>query len=195
MILCNTEIQRAIDEGRLIIRPEPLPRRQTEGQRCPYDTHSVDLTLAGEISIPRPGTYVIDLTRKGSLADFLVQTSARVQIDPGQGFTLEPNQFILARTREYVELPIPPQADTCLAARIEGKSSRARCGVLVHFTAPTVHPGFKGTLTLEVINLGPNAFMLRPGMTIAQLMIEEVRGIPFESVSQFQGQTTPEGIG
>jgi len=118
-----------------------------------------------------------------------------VKIGAGQGYTLEPNQFILARTREYVELPMPPQVDTCLAARIEGKSSRARCGVLVHFTAPTVHPGFKGTLTLEIINLGPNAFMLRPGMAIAQLIIEEVRGLPFETASQFQGQTTPEGLG
>jgi dCTP deaminase len=193
MILCNTEIQKAIDEGRLIIRPEPLPRRPTEGLECPYDAHSVNLTLADEISIPRLGTFVIDLTRKGSLADFLVQNSSRVRIDPGQGFTLEPNQFILARTREYVELPIQPGLDSSLAGRIEGKSSRARCAILVHFTAPTVHPGFKGTLTLEVINLGPNAFMLRPGMAIAQLIIEEVRGIPFPNASQFQGQTTPEG--
>ena len=70
MILCNTEIQRAIDAGRLIIRPEPWLRRPTEGQKCPYDTHSVNLTLAGEISIPRPGTYVIDLTRKGKPGRF-----------------------------------------------------------------------------------------------------------------------------
>jgi dCTP deaminase len=193
MILGNTEIQRAIDEGRLIIRPEPLPRRPAEGEGCPYDTRSVNLTLADEISIPRPGTYVIDLTRKGSLADFLVQNSSRLRIEPGQGFILEPNQFILARTREHVELPIQPGSDLSLAARIEGKSSRARCGILVHITAPTVHPGFKGTLTLEVINLGPNAFMLRPGMAIAQLMVEEVRGIPFANAGQFQGQTTPEG--
>jgi dUTPase len=48
---------------------------------------------------------------------------------------------------------------------------------------------------LEIINLGPNAFMLRPGMAIAQLIIEEVRGLPFETASQFQGQTTPEGLG
>ncbi len=195
MILCNTEIQKAIDESRLIIRPEPLPRRPTEGKQCPYGTHSVDLALDDEISIPRQGTYVIDLTRQGSLADFLAQNSTRVKIGGGQGYTLEPNQFILARTREYVELSMPPQVDTCLAARIEGKSSRARCGVLVHFTAPTVHPGFKGTLTLEIINLGPNAFMLRPGMAIAQLIIEEVRGLLFETASQFQGQTTPEGLG
>jgi dCTP deaminase len=193
MILCNTEIQRAIDEGRLIIRPEPLPRRPAEGQECPYGTHAVDLTLADEISIPRLGTYVIDLTRRGSLAEFLVQNSERRKIDPTQGFTLDPHQFVLARTREHVELPILPHPATCLAARIEGKSSRARCGLLVHFTAPTVHPGFKGTLTLEMINLGPNAFMLKPGMAIAQLIIEEVMGSPFENASQFQGQTTPEG--
>ena len=125
MILCNTEIQRAIDDGRLVIRPEPLPRRPTEGQECPYGTHAVDLTLADEISIPKQGTLVIDLTRRGSLADFLVQNSDRRRIDPVQGYTLEPHRFVLARTKEHVELPISAKLTTCLAARIEGKSSRA----------------------------------------------------------------------
>ena len=64
---------------------------------------------------------------------------------------------------------------------------------LISLRRPPVHPGFKGTLTLEIINLGPNAFMLRPGMPIAQLIIDEVKGIPFENASQFQGQQTPEG--
>ena len=81
-----------------------------------------------------------------------------------------------------------------LAARIEGKSSRARCGLLVHFTAPTVHPGFFGTLTLEMINLGPSPIALVPGMPIAQLIVEEVKGIPVENPSQFQGQSAPEGV-
>jgi dCTP deaminase len=99
---------------------------------------------------------------------------------------------IFARTREYVELPILRNLDVCLSARIEGESSRARCGLLVHFTALTVHPGFKGTLTLEIINLGPSPFKLRPGMAIAQLIVEEVKGILFENASPFQGQVTPE---
>jgi dCTP deaminase len=192
LILCNVGIQTAIDDGRLVIKPEPLPRRPTEGQECPYGTHAVDLTLADEISIPTKGAFVIDLTRGRSLADHLARNSRRVKIDHTQGFTFEPQQFILARTREHIELPIVTNKTT-LGARIEGKSSRARCGLLVHFTAPTVHPGFKGTLTLEMINLGPNAFMLKPGMAIAQLIIEEVVGIPFENASQFQGQSTPEG--
>ena len=55
MILSNVEIQNAIDSGRLMLRPEPLPRRYTEGVGCPYDTHSVDLTLGSKISIPRSG--------------------------------------------------------------------------------------------------------------------------------------------
>ncbi|HKI19287.1 MAG TPA: hypothetical protein VKA15_15480, partial [Isosphaeraceae bacterium] len=103
--------------------------------------------------------------------------------------------FILAQTREWVELPIehPDNSETCLAARIDGKSSRARVGLLIHFTAPTVHPGFEGNLTLEMINLGPTSIILPPGMPIAQLIVEEVKGIPRLNPSQFQGQSTPEG--
>jgi dCTP deaminase len=196
MILCNAQIQVALDAGRLVIRPEPLPRQALEGQYCPYDTHSVDLTLAPEISIPTPGPYCYDVMQPGtSLAEFLSTNSKKQRIDETTGFALAKNQFILARTRETIALPIPGEdAQTCLAARIEGKSSRARCGVLVHFTAPTVHPGFEGSLTLEMINLGPVPFILRTGMPIAQLIVEEVRGIPFWNQSQFQGQNSPEGM-
>jgi hypothetical protein len=98
------------------------------------------------------------------------------------------------RTHEVPEdIPVTPRMYQKLAARIEGKSSRARCGLMVHFTAPTVHPGWAGPLTLEMINLGPKAIILRPGMHIAQLIIEEVRGEIFLNPSAFQNQSTPEG--
>jgi len=191
MILCNIEIQAAIDSRRLTIFPEPLPRRPKENEYCPYDTHTVDLTLAPEISIPDSGTYAYDLMQSGSLATFISKNSTKHKI--ANVFSLKRHHFILGRTVERISLPIDPKLETCLAARVEGKSSRARCGVLVHFTAPTIHPGFEGTVTLEIINLGPVDFILRPGMPIAQLIIEEVKGIPFAKFSQFQGQTTPEG--
>jgi dCTP deaminase len=63
----------------------------------------------------------------------------------------------------------------------------------VHFTAPTVHPGFEGNLTLEMINLGPTSIVLRPGRPIAQLIVEEVKGLTRPNPSQFHGQTSPEG--
>jgi dCTP deaminase len=200
MILSNVELQRALDSGRLVIRPEPEPEPRYPDptdprQYCPYDTHSVDLSLGDEIVIPEPGTYTFDLEQPEPLSPFLTRNSRRVPIHPETAFPLKPHQFILGRTLEFVSLPIGhhENVETCLAARIEGKSSRARVGLLIHFTAPTVHPGFSGTLTLEMINLGPTSILLRPGMSIAQLIIEEVKGIPRPNPSQFQGQTNPEG--
>jgi dCTP deaminase len=195
MILSNVEIFKALDDKRLIIEPEPSPRLSDVSQsHSPYDTHTVDLSLGDEITIPEKGAQIIyDLSAPGKIADTIRKHSKLLTISELQPFELKPNQFILGKTRERVELPVIPGLDTCLAARIEGKSSRARFGVLIHFTAPTVHPGFKGTLTLEMINLGPASFMLRPGMAIAQLIIEEVKGLPIENPSQFQGQSTPAG--
>jgi dCTP deaminase len=193
MILCNVEMQKAIDEGRLVIDPEPLPRRPELGKPCPYDTHSVDLTLSPRITIPKPGPYSYDLEQAGSVAEFIADNSTQITIEDGGTYSLEPGRFVLAMTRETVGLPIDPTRDTCLAARIEGKSSRARCAILIHFTAPTVHPGFHAPITLEMINLGKVPFVLRSGMAIAQLIVEEVKGIPFARQSQLQGQTSPAG--
>lgn len=196
MILSNVELHRAINDGRLVITPDPQPRIPDVGsEHCPYDTHSIDLRLAEEIVIPTVGgVAAIDLTQPGSVARHIEAHSKRLTISLDQPYPLRPNTFILARTIEHIELPIVPECDVCLAARIEGKSSRARFGMLVHFTAPTVHPGFVGTLTLEMINLGPWPIILTPGMAIAQLIVEEVRGCPNANPSQFQGQSTAAGV-
>ncbi|MBN1816345.1 MAG: dCTP deaminase [Sedimentisphaerales bacterium] len=193
MILSNTEIHAALDAGRLIIHPQPTPRTPTIGNpNCPFDAHTVDLRLDHEICIPTSGLFTIDLTQPGSFSEHLAKHSEKRILTSDQPYRLDPKKFILAQTMERVELPLqgePPY----LAARIEGKSSRARCGLLIHFTAPTVHPGFKGKLTLEMINLGPAAFLLSPGMYIAQLIIEQVTGQIAPNPSQFQDQSSPTG--
>ena len=193
MILSNCEMHKALDCGRLVINPQPSPReRSLDHPRCPYDTHAVDLKLHTEISVPTEGTFTIDFTQPGSISDMLSKHSKKYTITEKQPYRLEKGEFILARTLEKIELPTS-HGKPYLAARIEGKSSLARCGLLVHFTAPTVHPGFSGPLTLEMINLGPAAISLAPGMYIAQLIVEEVKGEMIPNPSQFQGQTTPEG--
>jgi dCTP deaminase len=192
VILSNIEIQRALDEGRLVIEPEPQPRRPQAGGYCPYDTHAVDLRLYHEITVPQSGSQHYDVTEPRTLSETIAGHSQKHTLTDAEPYPLEPHQFILGRTLERVELPVD-KGMPHLAARIEGKSSRARCGLMVHFTAPTVHPGWAGPLTLEMINLGPKAILLRPGMPIAQLVIEEVSGEIFLNPSAFQNQATPEG--
>lgn len=191
MILSNVEIQRAIDEHRLIIQPDPQPRIASPGgPPSPYGTTSVDLHLGDTIAIPTAGSYTFDLTRPG-IARFLARNSKQLSLENG-GYALDHGQFILGSTMERIALPIIPGTQA-LAARIEGKSSAARCGLLVHFTAPTVHAGFEGTLTLEMINLGVSKVSLFSGMPICQLIIETVLGEPVANPGQFQGQSTPSG--
>lgn len=81
---------------------------------------------------------------------------------------LRPGEFALARTKEIVG--IPPH----LVARVEGKSSWARRGLLVHITAGFIDPGFYGTITLELANVSARPLTLPVGCAIAQLSILEL---------------------
>jgi dCTP deaminase len=194
VILSNQEIHKALDEGRLIITPEPTPRTKCVGVKyCPYDTHTVDLRLGYEITIPKSDTFAYDFANPGSIASAIAHNSEKCTLSKNQPYHLKKGQFILAQTLETVEFPLdkgPPY----LSGRIEGKSSRARCGLLVHFTAPTVHPEWRGPLTLEMINLCDIPFLLHPEMPIAQLVVEQVHGEITSNLSSFQNQSSPEGL-
>lgn len=199
MILSNTAIFEALDEGRLVISPEPGPRPALGGTPSPFDTCAVDLTLGQTLLIPRDNlTMNVDL-RSGDVRSTLAAMSEQREIDPDEGYRLVPGKFILGQTAELISLPLPgeftsPSGKTnCLAARVEGKSSRARFGLLIHFTAPTIHAGWSGPIALEIINLGQAPIVLYRNMPICQLILEEVVGVPFESPSQFHGQTSPAG--
>lgn len=87
---------------------------------------------------------------------------------PGRGgrWELNRNQFFLGSTIERVRVP------DHLVARVEGKSSLGRMGILVHATAGFIDPGFEGTITLEFTNLSDQTFPLRPGMYICQISFE-----------------------
>lgn len=113
------------------------------------------------------------------------------EVVPAQGepFVIHPGEFVLGRTLEWVELP-----DDVLA-RVEGKSSLGRLGLIVHATAGFVDPGWRGTLTLEFANLTRIPIKLRPGLPIAQLSfmaLDRPALRPYGSPglgSHYQGQT------
>ena len=202
MILSNSSIFQALDDGRLIIEPEPTPREsKVGGESSPFGTTSVDLKLSNRLQIPKKGLSIsIALSEEEeNISETLATLSTPLEIDSSQGYKLIPKELVLGQTQERIVLPLPEEPPTyskmkaCLAARVEGKSSRARFGILVHFTAPTIHAGWDGQLTLEMMNLGTAPFTLFPGMAICQLIIEEVDGIPTPAPSQFQNQQAPTG--
>jgi dCTP deaminase len=111
-----------------------------------------------------------------------------VVVPPDESFVIHPGEFCLGRTLEWVELPDD------IVARIEGKSSLGRLGLIVHATAGFCDPGWKGTLTLELNNLTRVPIKLYPGLPIAQLSFmaldrpaQRPYGSP-ELGSHYQGQ-------
>ncbi len=185
-VLSNLAILRALDEGRLRIEPRPAPGPEAVGS--PFNSSSVDLRLASELRVPKPNLSLTFDLRQGNIAETLDSICEPYEMD-ASGFLLEPHRFVLGHTIEHVALP----SGGGLAARIEGRSSFARTGLLIHFTAPTIHAGFEGTITLEIINLGPIPMTLTPALPICQLVLERVEGSVLEAPSQFHGQTTASG--
>jgi dCTP deaminase len=116
--------------------------------------------------------------------------SEEVRVEAGGHFIIHPGEFCLAATLEQVALPDD------IVARIEGKSSLGRIGLIVHATAGFCDPGWHGTLTLELNNLSRIPIKLYPGMKIAQLSflaLDQPALRPYghkELGSHYQGQVT-----
>ena len=187
LILSNIEIWNGLNKGLFSINPL-LNKEDTS--RPPYNTSSIDLRLGHEVFIPTGELpFQFGLSKKG-ITKLLKDNSVRKELSEDQSYTLKKNKLVLVSTLERVNFPINHD-DIYYSARVEGKSSIARCGILIHFTAPTIHAGFEGVITLEIINLGSNDFLLVKDMYICQLIIEEVKGCPIQTPTQFVGQNTP----
>jgi dCTP deaminase len=114
-----------------------------------------------------------------------------VETKPDEAFILHPGEFVLGSTYEQVSLPDD------IAARLEGKSSLGRLGLLTHSTAGFIDPGFSGHVTLELSNVATLPIKLWPGMKIGQLCyfrLSSPAENPYGSSiygSRYQGQRGP----
>lgn len=114
-----------------------------------------------------------------------------IEVQADEAFVLHPGEFVLGSTYEFVGLPDD------LAARLEGKSSLGRLGLLTHSTAGFVDPGFTGHVTLELSNVATLPIKLWPGMKIGQLCFFRLSSPaehPYGSGatgSRYQGQRGP----
>ncbi|HEX6423140.1 MAG TPA: dCTP deaminase [Acidimicrobiales bacterium] len=177
MILSDRTIREQLAAGRIVI--DPLD------DAC-IQPSSVDLRLDRLFRVFLNHTMpVIDVKKN------LEELTRLVEIDEGDAFILHPGEFVLGSTAESVGLPDD------LVARIEGKSSLGRLGLLIHSTAGFVDAGFSGHITLELSNVANLPITLYPGMKIGQvsfLQMTTPADVPYGSAkvgSKYQGQRGP----
>ena len=177
MVLSDRTIREEINRGRIIVNPL--------GEGC-IQPASVDVHLDRKLLVFRNSRRpYIDIHQDMSgLTD--------VEEIPGdQPFILHPGEFILGSTLEDIGLPDD------IVARLEGKSSLGRLGLLIHSTAGFVDPGWRGHLTLELSNVARLPITLYYGMKIGQVSFQRLT-VPAEHLygspelgSKYQGQTEP----
>lgn len=166
---------------RLIITPLLAPDKQVSVAEA-----SVDVRLGQKFRVPTRTKLSelnhLDAKHERNIERFKDETFVRI----GDYFVLHPRQFVLGETLEWVHLPHD------LSAYVVGRSSWGRDGLIIA-TAIGVHPGYSGIITLEISNIGEIPVYLWPGVTIAQLFIQQVVGseIGDSDRSAFQGSTEP----
>ena len=177
MIFSDRSIKDAVAGGRVIIDPFDEAMVQPS---------SVDVRCASTFRVFENHKYAL-IDPKAPQEDLTTEVDAS-EADP---FILHPGEFVLGATLEVVGL-----ADD-IVARLEGKSSLGRLGLLIHSTAGFIDPGFKGQVTLELSNVANLPIAIYPGMKIGQISFyglstpaEHPYGSPGAG-SKYQGQAGP----
>ena len=176
-VLSDRDIRAAMQAGRVRVDPYDPSCLQPS---------SVDLHLDREFRVFRNNRYPY-IDPRQSQPDL----TEIVAIQDDEPFILHPGEFVLGQTLEWVELPDD------LVARLEGKSSLGRLGLLIHSTAGYVDPGWKGNLTLELSNVANLPIALYCGMKIGQISFFKMSSPverPYGSKelgSKYQGQSQP----
>ncbi len=177
MVLSDRTIKQMLEEGRIVV--DPL------GENC-IQPASIDVHLDRQLLVFRNSRrpYI-------DVREDMNDLTEMVTIDDDRPFMLHPGEFVLGSTLEHIELPDD------LVARLEGKSSLGRVGLLIHSTAGYVDPGWKGHLTLELSNVANLPITLYRGMKIGQISYARLSSAadrPYGTPglgSKYQGQLQP----
>ena len=191
MRLCDRDIERCLAEGRIRIEPHPAPGK--------INGVSVDLHLGSRFRVFNDhAASHIDLSGPREAVDHAINRimSKEIRIAPDDAFFLHPGELALAATAETITVPHD------LVGWLDGRSSLARLGLMVHVTAHRIDPGWSGAIVLECFNSGKLPLALRPGMAICAISFETLTGPAIRPYDQrqdakYQRQTgpTPSRIG
>ena len=176
-VLSDRDIRTELESGRVRLDPYDAADLQPS---------SVDLHLDRSFRVFRNNRYAFIDVRAPQ-----PDLTEMIKVTDDEPFILHPGEFVLGQTLEWVELPDD------LVARLEGKSSLGRLGLLIHSTAGYVDPGWKGNLTLELSNVAKLPIALYFGMRIGQISFFRMSSPverPYGSKglgSKYQGQSEP----
>ena len=177
MVLSDRTIARLLAEGQIVIEPYDESLLQPS---------SVDVRVDRFFRVFHNARYAfIDVKEPQE------DLTELVEIDDERPFILHPGEFVLGSTLERIVLPDD------LVARLEGKSSLGRLGLLIHSTAGFIDPGWDGHVTLELSNVANLPITIYHGMKIGQLsfvQLTEPAETPYGSGalgSKYQGQQGP----
>ena len=177
MVLSDRTIRRLLDEGRIELDPFDESLIQPS---------SVDVRVDRFFRVFHNNRYpFIDVKQEQE------ELTELVEVQGDQPFVLHPGEFVLGSTLERVKLPDD------LVARLEGKSSLGRLGLLIHSTAGFIDPGWNGHVTLELSNVANLPVTIYPEMKIGQLsfvQLTEPAAVPYGAGglgSKYQGQRGP----
>jgi dCTP deaminase len=178
----------------LVVLSDRSIREQIEAERIVIDPFDESLVQPSSVDVRVDRTFRVFHNGRYTHIDVrkpMEDLTELVAPPEGEPFILHPGEFVLGQTLERVTLP------NDLVARLEGKSSLGRLGLLIHSTAGFVDSGFSGNLTLELSNVANLPITIYYGMPIGQISFMRMDGPvehPYgggETGSKYQGQAEP----
>ncbi|HEU4793667.1 MAG TPA: dCTP deaminase [Nitrolancea sp.] len=180
MILSDRDILQGLKDGRIKV----IPDLDLESQ---LGSCSIDFRLGNTFMVFEHSRFsYIDPRHAQSIGEAM----RTIVVPDGEAFIMQAGDFALASTMESLVLPDD------LLGRLEGRSSIARLGITVHSTAAVFEPGWEGTATMELSNLGRMAVALYPGMRICSFTFEQLSSpamVPYrmKKDNKYAGQSDP----
>lgn len=179
MTLSDRDIKEYIKKGKIKIIPKPNFEKQ-------LGSCSLDLHLGNLFKTFKPRQYpYLDLKDKTSFENLMEET----KVKDGQPFIMQPKDFVIAVTKEEIIL------DDDLMARLDGRSSLGRLGIVVHSTAARFDPGWRGRAVMELGNLNVLPVILYPGMRICSMTFETLSSpaqVPYFKKGKYRSQKLPQ---
>ncbi len=200
MYLSDVDLRQAVESGDLIVEPKPdkeIGPTSIDLHLGPVHEAAVwDFEALAEhnrIMGHQPRELNVARMTYGAVSrQFLVPPPGEADVGEGLVFKrenaiiLRPQGFVVWQTREVVGTPDKAPKYICF---IDGKSTRARTGLVVHLTAPTIHAGWSGNITLEMTNCGPLDLVLHAGDAVAQITVAQITRPPALNVRLYEAAT------